>query len=137
MRRRELRRLALQALFELDMGEPEVESALAHVLEEVENASETDVAYLRRLVSGTRGRLADIDAILASHVQNWRLDRMAKVDLNILRLAVYELLEEQDVDAATIVDEAVELAKHFSTDESGRFVNGVLARCLPSLRAKA
>ncbi|MCL6631657.1 MAG: transcription antitermination factor NusB [Alicyclobacillus herbarius] len=137
MRRRDVRRLALQALFELDMGETDVEAAIAHVVGEVSGASDEDVGYLRRLVRGTRARLADIDDLLASHVQGWRLDRMAKVDLNILRLAIYELLEEQDVDAATIVNEAVELAKYFSTDESGRFVNGVLARCLPYTRTKA
>jgi N utilization substance protein B len=132
-----LRRLALQALFELDMGQADVEAAVRHVFEEVQAASDEDVAYVRHLVAGTRRRLTDIDDLLSRHVQGWRLDRMAKVDLNVLRLATFELLEEQDVDVATIIDEAVELAKYFSTDESGRFVNGVLARVLPLTRTQA
>ncbi len=138
MKRHEARQRALQALYQIDVGKGETEAAIAHVLEDVSGPIEAgDWAYIRRLVHGTTERLPEIDDILASRVEGWHLDRLARVDLNVLRLAVYELLVESDVDVATIVDEAVELAKDFGTDESGKFVNGVLARVLPVVRQDA
>ncbi|MDQ0188362.1 transcription antitermination factor NusB [Alicyclobacillus cycloheptanicus] len=135
MKRHEARQCALQALYQIDVGKGHAHASIRHVLEEFGHAAtERDVAYIERLVTGTESEQADIDELLGTHVEGWKLDRIARVDLNILRLAVYELRHELDVDAATIVDEAVELAKDFGSDESGRFVNGVLARMLPVTR---
>ncbi|CAM3793459.1 transcription antitermination factor NusB [Alicyclobacillus pomorum] len=134
MRRRELRQKALQSLYQIDVGKSDADAAIRHVLEEAESMSDKDVQYVQKLVHGTTSHLAELDELLASSVQGWKLDRIASVDRNVLRLAVYELLYETDVDIATIVDEAVELAKAFSTEESGRFVNGVLAKILPTVR---
>lgn len=135
MKRHEARQCALQALYQVDVGKVDAESAVLHVLDTAKlEASATDLAFIRRLVTGTDGKSDEIDALLTSRVEGWKLDRIARVDLNILRLAVYELLNELDVDTATIVDEAVELAKEFASDESGKFVNGVLARVLPVVR---
>ncbi len=131
MRRRQLRQKALQSLYQIDVGKVDVESAVQSVFEGVDEAGPSDIAFVQSLVSGTVDVLDEADRMLESHVQGWRLDRIARVDHNILRLAVYELLYRPDVDVATVVDEAVELAKAFSTEESGRFVNGVLARLLP------
>lgn len=78
------------------------------------------------LVGGTRDRLEEIDSLIRAQAENWRLERMPPVDRNILRLAVYELLHEPDVPQLVVVDEAVELAKRFGSDQSGRFVNGLL-----------
>jgi N utilization substance protein B len=133
MRRHEARQRALQALFQIDVGRVRPTDAIQHVLGEVEGATDEDRSYVSWLVEGTAAHLADIDELLSTRVQGWSLDRMAAVDRNILRLAVFELLYEEDLDVATIVDEAVELAKEFSTEESGRFVNGVLARVLPAI----
>jgi N utilization substance protein B len=83
-------------------------------------------AFAERLFDGTHGALARVDALIEAHSANWRLERMAVVDRLVLRLAVYELLEPQGTDAAVIIDEAVDLAKTFSTPEAGKFVNGVL-----------
>lgn len=135
MKRHEARQYALQALYQIDVGKGESESAISHVLEDVTDSIEADdLSYIRQLVQGTQMRLPQVDDLLSSRVEGWRLDRLARVDLNVLRLAVYELLAETDVDVATIVDEAVELAKDFGSDESGKFVNGVLARVLPVVR---
>ncbi|MCL6547952.1 MAG: transcription antitermination factor NusB [Alicyclobacillus sp.] len=131
MKRHEARERALQALYQVDVGKTDADPAIHHVLEEVEGVTEADRRYVERLVKGTLAEAGRIDDLLAKHVQGWRLDRIAKVELNVLRLAMYELLKETDVDVATIVNEAVELAKSFGTDASGKFVNGVLARLLP------
>jgi N utilization substance protein B len=82
--------------------------------------------YARALVEGAIGHRAEIDALISEQADNWRLERMPAVDRNILRLAVYELLYEEDIPKLVIVDEAIELAKRFSTDQSSRFVNGLL-----------
>ena len=82
--------------------------------------------YARSLVSGTLDHLEEIDALITRQADNWRLERMPAVDRNILRLAVFELLHEEDIPKLVVVDEAIELAKRFSTDQSSRFVNGLL-----------
>jgi len=82
--------------------------------------------YARSLVTGTLDHLEEIDALIARQADNWRLERMPAVDRNILRLAVFELLHEEDIPKLVVVDEAIELAKRFSTDQSSRFVNGLL-----------
>lgn len=131
MKRHDMRRLALQALYQVDVGKADVVPAVNHVLAESDGAAEHELKYILSLANGVRSQVIELDELLETHVQGWKIDRIARVDLNILRLALYELLYHQDVDFATVVDEAVELAKHFSTEESGKFVNGVLARLLP------
>lgn len=133
MRRHDLRRKAVQALYQVDVGKSEILEAVGHVLEGEPEVTDQDRAYVTRLVNGTRIHIAEIDDLLTDNLQNWTLDRIAKVDLNVLRLAIQELIYEKEVDVATIMDEAVEVAKAFSTDESGKFVNGVLARVLPAI----
>lgn len=135
MKRHEARQFALQALYQMDVGKNSAEPAIRHVLEAVQPPlADSDFGYVTQLVNGTQQSMPEVDELLASRVEGWQLDRLARVDLNVLRLAVYELLHERDVDMPTIVNEAVELAKDFGSDESGKFVNGVLARILPVVR---
>lgn len=89
---------------------------------EVEEAFE----YARALVEGAVDHAGEIDDLIRQQADNWRLERMPAVDRNILRLAVFELLYEEDIPKLVVVDEAIELAKKFSTDQSSRFVNGLL-----------
>ena len=84
--------------------------------------------FARELVTAAVERSAELDELIASASKNWRIDRMSRVDRNILRLGAWELLERKDVPRAVILDEAVELAKAYGTAESSAFVNGVLAR---------
>lgn len=91
-------------------------------------------AYAKRLVEGTRAHQDGIDALIQEQAENWRLERMPPVDRNILRLAVYELLHEPGVPRLVVVDEAIELAKRFGSENSGRFVNGLLDGLLRSHR---
>ena len=93
-------------------------------------------AYADEAVRGIAGDLAAIDRKITGASAHWRLERMARVDRNVLRLGAYELTERQDVPRAVILDEAVELAKEFGTEDSGAFVNGVLNRIAESLGRK-
>jgi transcription antitermination protein NusB len=86
------------------------------------------------LVEGVEDHRDELDALIVGHARNWSLDRMPAIDRNVLRLALYELKDRPDVPVAVVIDEAVELAKRFSTDDSGRFVNGMLSAIAPKLR---
>lgn len=141
-KRRRARELALQMLFQSDLGgaaadelfaawqrgacrddEESAEAAASATPDALESEA---FDYARALVLGTLSHLAEIDELLRRQAENWRLERMSAVDRNILRLAVFELLHEVDVPKLVIVDEAVELAKRFGSDQSSRFVNGLL-----------
>jgi N utilization substance protein B len=89
---------------------------------------------VRLLVLGVMEHQEDIDACIATHSTGWTIDRMPALDRNILRVATFELKHRNDVPTAVVLDEAVELAKRFSTDDSGRFVNGVLSAVAASVR---
>ncbi len=91
-------------------------------------------ALTTELVLGVARLLPDIDARIAATSKGWDLNRMPVLDLSIMRLATYELLERTDVPVAVVINEAVELAKRFSPDDSGRFVNGVLASIAGDVR---
>lgn len=82
--------------------------------------------HAKELVEGTVEHLEQIDALIRERADNWRLERMPAVDRNILRLAIFELLYEEDVPKLVVVDEAIELAKQFGSEQSSRFVNGLL-----------
>jgi len=91
----------------------------------------------RALLEGVEASRAHIDSEIVTHAREWALDRMPALDRAILRLAIHELLDRPDVPVAVVIDEAVELAKRFSTDDSGRFVNGVLAAVAKTSRPSA
>ena len=125
--RRESRERALSLLYEAEVKE----LAPAELLAELPLRAEPFVADLVRGVGAHQER---IDDLIGRFAIDWTLDRMPAVDRNLLRLAVYELLERPDVPLAAVISEAVELAKRYSTDESGRFVNGVLAAVAGEVR---
>lgn len=131
MSRRLVREKALQSLFQIHMGEVPVEEAIHHVLEEMEQ--KVDLPYLRQLVTGTFQHQAQIDELIRKYSVGWELDRMPAVDLTLLRMAVYELLFQRDVPVRVVINEAVELAKVFSTSDSAKFINGVLGKLIGEL----
>jgi len=88
--------------------------------------AEQSFLYAKTLVEGTLEHRDEIDQMIREQADNWRLERMPAVDRNILRLAVFEMLYEKDVPKLVVVDEAIELAKRFGSEQSGRFVNGLL-----------
>jgi transcription antitermination protein NusB len=120
---------ALQILFQWDMRKQPVEESIAAFYgslysEESAVRPERD-EFLEQLVRGTVEKAGEIDALISGHAEHWRIERMPAVDRNILRLAIYELRNTETPPAVTI-DEALELARRFSTEESVQFVNGVL-----------
>jgi N utilization substance protein B len=119
------REYALQLLYQVDVGQGEWQPAIEEFL--VQATVPEDVkAFAKALVAGTLTRVEEIDKLIASHADNWQLNRMAVVDRNILRLGTYELLYAEDVPPKVSLNEAVELAKRFGDEESGKFVNGIL-----------
>ncbi len=90
--------------------------------------AEEVVAYATKLVEGVQEHASEIDRLIDTSAERWALERMPVVDKNLLRMGVFELLWMADVPTAVVINEAVELAKSLSTDESGRFVNGILGR---------
>ncbi|WP_226673103.1 transcription antitermination factor NusB [Rossellomorea aquimaris] len=123
MKRRVAREKALQALFQIDMSGIEPDVALTNVLEE-----EKMDAYLQQLVLGFIENQERIDGLIRENLEKWSFDRLAKVDRNILRLGVYELLFVEDVPNKVVINEAVEIAKIFGDDQSSKFINGVLSK---------
>ena len=122
------REIALQMLYMIDVRGPEALDELDAFLDR-EAMTEPDVhAFARQLIEGTQENLADIDAALTRAAQNWHLRRMAIVDRNILRMAVYEMLHLDEVPAKVSINEAIELGKRYSTAQSGSFINGILDR---------
>jgi N utilization substance protein B len=124
-RRRRARELALQLLYQRDIAGTEPEEMFART-DEFATASPDVQEYASRLVLGTLARLPELDERLGRQSEHWRLGRMPVVDRNLLRLALYELIHEDDTPDPVVIDEAVEIAKKFSTPSSAPFINGVL-----------
>jgi N utilization substance protein B len=123
--RRKAREKALQILFQLDFNNADIEV----ILEEFWSGHPTGQKvreFAEKLVKGAFAHREHIDLIITSTLENWSIDRLASVDKAILRLATYELLHMPDVPPKVTINEAVEIAKAYGTDESGRFINGVL-----------
>ena len=122
------RELALQVLYMVDARGEEALDGLEEFLAR-EAPGETDAhAFARELLDGTLARRQEIDAIISAAAQNWNLRRMALVDRNILRMAVFEMLHLKDIPAKVSINEAIEMGKRFSTQQSGSFINGILDR---------
>lgn len=123
--RRQARMVALQALYEYDTVHHSTDEVLQrHAIER--NLHPKVVEYAAELVQGVCAHLVEIDAHIQSAAREWPLQQMARIDKNILRLAIYEILFNNTVPAKAAINEAVELAKLFGSDTSSRFINGVL-----------
>lgn len=155
-KRRRAREMAVQMLFQSDLGNTSIDTILADFRPSEYESDDVDgqsgprpnagrarashgsakvkaaFSYAKDLVSGTLSHVEEIDGLIRQQAEHWRLERMPAVDRNILRLAIYEFLYETDVPKLVILDEAIELAKEFGSEQSGRFVNGVLDGILKS-----
>jgi N utilization substance protein B len=123
--RRRARELALQMLFENDLTGAPADEMFQH-FQEWRHAADSTRDYARRLVVGTLEHRSEIDELITRQADNWRLERMPAVDRNILRMALYEIRHEPDTPAPVVIDEALEIAKRFSTPRSSQFINGIL-----------
>ncbi|HKW08543.1 MAG TPA: transcription antitermination factor NusB [Candidatus Dormibacteraeota bacterium] len=126
-KRHQARELALKVLFQLEGTGDDPEEVLRYHAAE-NGASEEITTFARELVQGVLQNQERLDAILAEASEHWRLEQMAKVDRAILRIAVYEIAIDRKVPTKAAINESIELAKTFSGEEAGRFVNGILGR---------
>jgi len=128
------REAALQMLFQIEASGVDAEKAITLFWRNFE-ADPEGRAYADDAVRGIVEKLAELDAKISAASSNWRIERMTRVDRNLLRLGTWELLFRTDVPRAVVLDEAVELAKSYGTDESSAFVNGVLNQVAEKARA--
>ncbi|MDN4067379.1 transcription antitermination factor NusB [Paenibacillus vini] len=144
MKRRLAREIAVQSLYHMEMNEVEAEEAVTMLLAEAAGENEGEVEatdltgakakdFILELVNGTWSRKEAIDGLLSDYLKGWQISRLSKVDRQVLRQAVYEMIFRDDVPGKVAVNEAIELAKHFGTTESGKFVNGVLGKMIQDL----
>lgn len=129
MKRRELREHIFELLFRVEFNSPEdMPEQLTLFFANLEELSAVDQAYMETKYGHIMEVLSDIDSLIDKTAEGWKLSRMSKVDLTILRLAVYEMRYDEDVPVGVAINEAVELAKKFGGDESPAFINGILGR---------
>ncbi|MEL5990015.1 transcription antitermination factor NusB [Microbacterium phosphatis] len=128
--RTKARKRALDILFSADVRGDDLAVALAAEAKRAssEPARQASWLYAREIVDGVIDAASEIDEQISTHSRDWKIDRMPAVDRALLRIATWEILYNDAVPTAVAIDEAVELAKEFSTDDSGAFVHGVLAR---------
>ncbi|ARI77099.1 transcription antitermination factor NusB [Halobacillus mangrovi] len=123
MKRRTAREKAFQALFQINNSDIDTDEAIQHVVEEP-----VVDAFLHDLVHGVMNHRSEIDDRISSNLENWSFNRLPKVEKTVLRMAAYEMKYKEDVPAQVAINEAVELAKIFGEEDSGKFVNGVLSK---------
>jgi transcription antitermination protein NusB len=126
-KRHQARELALKVLFQLESSEDDPDEVLRY--HAAEGAATSDVAHFAtQLVRGVIANREKLDGILSATSEHWKLEQMAKVDRIVLRIAVYEITIDRHVPTKAAINESIELAKTFSGEEAGRFVNGILGR---------
>lgn len=134
--RRVGRERALQALYQLEISPTSATEALEAAWSASAEEGKPDPESRRfasELVDGVRSNLAQIDQLIQDHSHNWRLDRMSRIDRNVIRIAIFELMFRSDIPRKVSINEAVELGKRFGTEESSSFINGLLDRVAVAL----
>jgi len=123
--RRKARILAFQTLYSWDINQDSIDNLLDFSWKKDEQNTEI-AGFAKLLVAGTVENISSIDKLVKDNIRNWDFDRLAKVDLAILRIAVFEIIYQEDVPDGVSINEAIEIAKSFGTDDSYKFINGVL-----------
>lgn len=134
IQRREAREVVLQALYADDMGEGDLELILSEIVKPQLEEDEGACKFAERLFLKTVNHSGELNEIIQAHAKNWRLDRLAVIDRQILRFALCELLHFEDIPTKVTINEAIEIAKKYSTSNSGKFVNGILDAALEKLK---
>jgi len=126
MKRRKAREFALQILFQLDIRKDKPTATILKRFWAEHDVDDEVQAFTEEIIKGTYKHLAAINEKIQVCAKNWSIDRMAAVDRNVLRVAVYEILYRADIPSSVTINEAIEIAKKFGADDSGSFVNGIL-----------
>jgi len=125
--RKMAREMAVRFLFQIEFQKVNIKEQVEDFLDSVE-IEDYDKDYFLEIINGVINSLKEIDEIIESKAKGWTIDRMAKMDLPILRVAIYEMKHREDIPVGVSINEAVELAKKFGTDDSSRFINGLLGQ---------
>lgn len=136
MKRRRAREYALQILFQLDLTSSELDEVAWNEFWEGNEEEEDVKEFTYDIVSSTRKHITEIDEAIKKAAENWLIERMAVIDRNILRAATYELLYRKDIPPSVVMNEALEIAKKYSTEDSAPFINGVLDKIAHIISAK-
>ena len=131
-KRRRARELALQVLFHMEYNPDDPDVSFDRICLCFSPPKDTR-AFARQLVQGVWANRKDLDRLIAESSKNWRVERMSRVDRNVLRMAVFEVVYVREIPPKVSIDEAVEIGKRFGTEESGAFINGVLDHIYNSL----
>ena len=127
MGRRASRETAMKLLYQMEIQKSDKNEQIEMALED-ESFTEKDKKYIRNIIDGVNENVTIIDSIIEKNAMGWKLNRVSKIDLSILRIGIYEILYREDIPFSVSVNEAVELAKKYSNDDAGSFVNGLLAK---------
>ena len=131
MSRKKSREKAMELLFSITLSKDSVEEAMEVFVDNYEeNIKELDLDYIKALLEGVEANKNEIDSIIEHNLQNWKLDRISKINLTILRLGVYEIVFDENIPKKVALNEAIELGKVYSDEKSVSFINGVLDKVL-------
>lgn len=131
MNRKKSREKAMELLFSITLSKDSVEEAMEVFVDNYEgNIKELDLDYIKALLEGVEANKNEIDSIIERNLQNWKLDRISKINLTILRLGVYEIVFDENIPKKVALNEAIELGKVYSDEKSVSFINGVLDKVL-------
>lgn len=129
MKRRILREHIFKIIFSMEFNSvEEFDERVQLYIDDIEDASDKDKDYILNKTKDIYNKLEAIDDVIKEHAKNWTMDRMAKVDISILRVAIYEIVYDEDIPTTVAINEAVEIAKTFGGDSSPSFINGILAK---------
>lgn len=127
MNRKLSREKAMELLFGITLSKDTIEEAIESFLENYEgNIKEVDLTYIKQALIGIENNKEEIDKVIEANLHNWKIDRISKVNLSILRLATYELLYDETVPRGVAINEALEITRRYSDEKSVSFINGVL-----------
>ncbi len=130
------REIAMKMLYAASLGGGETMDEVLEQSEQADTLSGSDKTFLENLVAGVTDRKEELDAVIGKYAQGWALNRLGKVDLTILRMAVYELMCMPEIPVGATINEAVELAKRYAEDKSSGFINGILGSAARELRSE-
>lgn len=134
MNRRQARENVLKILFEIDVGEGDATEVINDFFSKIRvnknTVKDRNMIYFKEIVEGTIENLKNIDSIIEKYSIDWKLDRLANVDKNVLRFSIFEILFREDIPVEVTINEAVEITKRYNSEESAKFVNGILGKIL-------
>ncbi len=132
--RRAAREAALKSIYAVEIGENSTQDASKHIIKFLLKDDTDGIRFAEKLLIVTINNTTDLDLIIDQHIDNWKVNRLAVIDKLLLRMAITELLNFEDIPTKVTINEAIELAKEYSTRKSGNFVNGILDAVLTSLK---